>query len=176
MFSTTSVSGHAALVMFSWMKWFKSQCEMKTALFVSGDKTLTFSWLICTDRKNQRLEVKHEILHAVDTGPQCLFVFSLTSQNRCRQSRANIPTFSFPRGKVPFLLPAWGKNTKATAILDYSLVNRLYLFQFSLQIVFPCPAVKWDVLGQPLVCFEWGVLGFLETLSLYNLTVHCLLI
>lgn len=99
----------------------------------------------------------------VDTGqvPQCLFFFSLTRQNRCLLSRANILGFSFPRGKVPFSLPAWGKSTKATAILDYSLVNRLYLFQFSLQIIFPCPVVKWHVLGQPLVCYEWCIVGFL---------------
>lgn len=33
------------------------------------------------------------------------FFLSLTKQNRCRQPWANIPSFSFPRGKVPFSLP-----------------------------------------------------------------------
>lgn len=96
-----------------------------------------------------KVELKRAIIWTQDKYLCALFFFSLTKQNRCPHFRANIPSFSFPRGKVPFSLPAWGKSTKATAILDYSLVNMLYLFQFSLQIVFPCPKVKWDVLGQP---------------------------
>lgn len=63
--------------------------------------------------------------------------FFLTRQNRCRQSRANIPSFSFPCGKVPLSLPAWGKDTEVAAILDYSLKRWLYLFQFSRKITCP---------------------------------------
>ena len=46
-----------------------------------------------------------------DTESRCFF-FSLTKQNRCRQSGANILSFSFPRGKVPFPLPGGGRALK----------------------------------------------------------------
>lgn len=69
-------------------------------------------------------------------------LFFLTRQNRCRQPRANIPSFSFPCGKVPLSLPAWGKNAKVAAILDYSLERRLYLFEFSRQNYLPVSCCK----------------------------------
>lgn len=141
-----------------------------------------------TDGDDQKQQINHKIMHTVAlsvllkvevneplsghrTSTSVPFL-SLTRQNRCPQFMANIPSFSFPHGKVPFSLPAWGKSTKATAILDYSLVNRLYLFQFSLQIVFPCPKVKWDVLGQPQGCFELRFSWlFTALLVSYSLTV-----
>lgn len=93
-------------------------------------------------------ELKAALVWTLDT--RTLVPLFLTRQNRCPESRANIPSFSFPRGKVPFSLPAWGKSNKATATLDYSSVKTLYLFQFSLQIVSTCPTVKRDALVQPL--------------------------
>lgn len=98
---------------------------------------------------------------------QSLF-FYLTRQNRCPLCGANIPSFSFPRGKVPFSLPAWGESSNATPTLDYSLENRLYLFQFSLQIVFPCRLVEWNVLAQPRGGSEWCILGSFRPQALLN--------
>lgn len=68
------------------------------------------------------------------------------------------PTFPvslFHVGNFPFRCQH-GERILKLPQLDYSLVNRLYLFQFSLHIVFPCPTVKQNVQGSS----EWCVLGF----------------
>lgn len=170
MFSIRNEARHAALVLSCmWLVWI--------SVWDEASRSSPSDELIKDDKINIQW-IKHAVALSVllkvavteprcGQVPQCLFFFSLTRQNRCRQSRANIPSLSFPRGKVPFSLPAWGKNTKATAILDYSLVNRLYLFQFSLQIVFPCPLVKWNVLAQPLVL--WLMDSWLFTASTIRL-------
>lgn len=128
-------------------------CEVKTRLRSSpydrGNSKWIFKCSFSTDAV--LLEVAVALSLCGQVPHSAFFFLSLTWQNSCCQSRANIPSFLFPRGKVPFSLPAWEKNTKAGAILDYSLVDRFYLFQFSLQIAFPCPVVGSHVLGQPLL-------------------------
>lgn len=133
------------LFLVLWWTWarLKSACEMKTSLSlpiesVHDDKvtlnTLSVWW-------GNWATVWTSLNPPTPYSYPPLFFF-LTRQNRCRQPRANIPSFSFPYGKVPLSLPAWGKDTKVAAILDYSLERWLYLFQFSQQNYLPVSCCK----------------------------------